>query len=343
MRALRIRPVGCRAGAWPAVLALGVLLLTLSSACTAGASGEARGVGDVGDRSTQAGAAAPAKTLFVPLRYYVGDEVEAIVSLVGSSGSNFVAGGASGGGVELRPGSGLPNPGPHANPVLRSVKIERSSRGWEARLTFVPWSPGPGAIPAISAKGFSIPPVAYNVSSVLGPEEGELAPPRPQREPPGTAIYLYGFAGLVLAIILGALGTAAYLIPAARVLLARWRAAQAFRRLRRGLEYLLRGLESADPRLFYAALARELRIYLAERIEARIPTLSASEIAGLPDSLFPAPGLRESAAALIAETEYGRYSGELRPGPGAVPRLRAAAERARRLGESAEEAIDARL
>jgi len=288
------------------------------------------------DASPSASPSAKAKPLFVPTRFLVGDEVEALVPLPGVEAKLDS-------GFELKPGSGLPQQGASADPVLRSVAMERTSQGWEARIRFVPWSPGPGVIPSISARGFIVPTISYNVSSSLGAEERDPAPPRPQREPPGTAVYLYGFAGLVLALVLGALGFAAYVVPAARGVLARWRAAQAFRRLRRVTTFLCRGLESTVPELFYAALARELRIYLAQRVEPLIPNLSSTELACLPESSFPAPGIRENAASLIAETERGRYSGELEVGALAAPVLRAAADRALALGAATEEAIDARL
>lgn len=283
------------------------------------------------------GPAGPSSAVvFVPFRYYAGDEVEALVALGEVPG-------ASGGGFELKPGSGLPAPGPFADPVIRSIAVARTKAGWEARILFVSWSPGPGSLPSIGARGFLIPAVSYNVSSSLGPGDRDAAPPRPQREPPGTAVYLYGFAALVLALVLAALGTALYLVPAALSLLARRRAAQAIRRLRRSLAFLSRGLDTALPELFYAALARELRIYLAARVEPRAPNLSSGELAALPEEAFPAPGLRERAASLVAETERGRYALELSPGPGAAAMLRAAAERTLALGEAAEEAIDARV
>lgn len=274
--------------------------------------------------------------VFVPFHYYVGDEVEALVSLGEVPG-------ASGKGFELKPGSGLPSSGPSTDPVIRSIAVAPTKAGWEAKITFVPWSPGPGSLPAIGARGFLIPAVSYDVSSTLGPAARDLAPPRPQREPPGTVLYLYLFAAFALALALAAFGTALYLVPAARSLLARRRAAQAIRRLRRSVAFLSRGLDTARPELFYAALARELRLYLAARVVPRAPNLSSTELAALPDGTFPARGLREGAAALVAETERGRYALELSPGPGAAAILRAAADRTLALGEAAEEAIDARL
>jgi hypothetical protein len=274
--------------------------------------------------------------VFLPLKYYAGDEVEALVPL-----GDFPD--APSKSFELKPGAGLPNSNSFADPVIRSVSIQRSSTGWEAEIFFVPWSPGPGILPSIGARGIVVPSVSYNVASSLAPDDRDVAPPRPQHEPPGTALYLYGFAILVLVIALLGMGAALYLVPAARAILARRRRALAYRRLRRSLAFLSRGLESAVPELFYAALARELRLYLAERIESRIPNLSSKELAALSENIFPAKGIRESAAALVAETERGRYAGELAAGPQAAAILRTSVDRAIALGAATEEAIDARL
>ncbi|MGO8692989.1 MAG: hypothetical protein ACLQMF_04875 [Rectinemataceae bacterium] len=280
--------------------------------------------------------AAESTAVFLPPGYFAGDEVEALVPL-----GNFPNAPAEG--FTLRPGAGLPAPGAFADPAIRSVTIERTASGWEAKILFVPWSPGPGGLPAIGARGILVPPVSYDVSSSLGPDDRDLAPPRPQREPPGTALYLYGFAALALVLALSSIGAALYLVPAARAILVRWKAAQAYRRLCRSVTFLSRGLESAVPELFYAALARELRLYLAERIERRVPNLSSTEFAALPEALFPAAGIRESAAALVAETERGRYAGELAAGSASAAILRSAADRAIALGTATEEALDARL
>lgn len=329
--------VPCSIAAFALVAAALALVPALGLVSCAVPGQHASAAGATGGSELKSGTSpAESAAVFVPLRYLVGDEVEALIPL-----GEHPEGPSKG--FELRLGAGLPLTGAFADPVIRSVTVERGSSGWDARILFVPWSPGPGILPSMAARGMVIPPVPYNVSSSLGSEGCDAAPSRPQREPPGTALYLYGFAGFVLFLALSALGAALYLVPAARAILARWRAAQAFRRLRRSVAFLSRGSESAVPELFYAALARELRIYLAERIEPRSPNLSATEFAALPEETFPAPGIRESAAALIGETERGRYAGELAAGPSTAAILRAAAERAIALGGAAEEAIDAGL
>jgi len=264
---------------------------------------------------------------FTPTEFGAGEEVQAVLVL---TGLDFASGFA------LKPGSGLPS---SEDPELREVSLARTPRGWELKIRFVPWSPGPGRIPSISAKGAVLPSVPYVVASRLGPAEREISPPRPQREPPGTALYLYGIAGAALLLVLATVGSVAYLVPAGRALLARWKAAQAYRQLCRSLDYLSAGASVSEPAAFYAALSRALRLYLAARVDGRAPALTASEIAALPSSAFPASGLRDEAAAVFAEAETARYAGES-PGP---ELMRETVRRARDLATAAEEALDARL
>lgn len=269
----------------------------------------------------------PSRAQFSPKLFGPGEEVHALLLLPGiEAASGFV----------LKAGSGLPA---SEDPELRELALTKTQRGWELVIRFVPWSPGPGRIPSISAHGVLFPSIPYSTGSRLESEAREIASPRPQREPPGTAFYLYGLAGAALFIALACVASIAYLLPAARALLARWRAAQAFKMLCRSLDYLEAGTAVSEPAAFYAALSRALRLYLAERIDARAPALTASEFAALPASTFPASGLRDLAASLFAEAEQARYAGEM---PGGVA-MKDAAKRVRNLAEAAEEALDARL
>ncbi len=274
----------------------------------------------------------------VPLRYSAGDEVILQAPILPDGGETLAA-------LDLKPGSGLPAQAGDADPELRWLKLSQAQGGWTLSLCFVPWSPGAGRLPALRAGGVSIPALPYAALSLLGPEDRDPSPPRPQRVPPRTALYLYGSAGVLVALVLLALLVAFYLVPAARTLLARRRAAQAFRRLEKSLDYLESEAESADPAAFFAALSRALRLYLAARALPSAPALTASEIALLPELDFPAPGTRDRAAALIARGDRARYGGETpaRGGASSGQELALAAREARAIGQETEEAIDARL
>jgi hypothetical protein len=241
--------------------------------------------------------------------------------------------------LDLKPGSGLPEDAVEADPELRELRLSKTPSGWLLSLRFVPWSPGPLSLPAMRLRGMLIPAVPYSAASVLGPEDREPSPPRRQCDPPGTVLFLYGLAGLLLALALGAAGTAAYLVPAARALLARRRAAQAFGRFAKGLDYLAAEAGSAEPSAFFAALSRAFRLYLASRALPSAPVLTASELSVLPESAFPAPATKDKAARFLAYADKVRYGGEM-PGRAA---LVSAVDEARAIGEANEEAILARL
>jgi hypothetical protein len=271
------------------------------------------------------------KLAFVPARFLVGEEVEAwaLVSVSGAEPQSF----------SVKAGDGLPSASAQADPELRSLSLARGSGGWELRMRFIAWSPGAGRLPALEVRGYAIPAMEYTANSVLGPQDRDAAPPKPQLDPPGTALYLYGFAGLALILVLLVLGTVLYVVPAAASLLSRRQAAQARRALGRSLAFLSRTVPGAAPAAFYAALARALRIYLGSRVLPEAPALTPSEFSALGEERFPGPGIRDEAAALLAETDAVRYAGEAAD----ESRMRRALSRAVRLGDAAEEALDARL
>lgn len=276
----------------------------------------------------------------LPLHYFAGDEVVATVSLIPAPGEKIIA-------LDLGPkeigkllgyGDGASSP----DPELESLKLERELSRWKLTLRFRPWSPGSGSLPALKVKGIALPPLPYAAASVLGPEDRELAPPRPQANPPGTALYLYGFLGSLLLLGLGIAGWAAYLLPASRALIARRKAALAFKRLERRLDYLESESGTADPAAFYAALSRSLRLYLAARVLPEAPALTAAEIASLPEAAFPAPETKVRTAALISRTDEARYGPSGAEGEGAQA-LAAAASEVRAIAAANEEALGARL
>jgi hypothetical protein len=163
----------------------------------------------------------------------------------------------------------------------------------------------------------------------------------------GIGVLLVALALLALLVIFVAL----YLVPAARALLARRRAALAFKRLEASIDYLLGEAASAEASAFLAALLRALRLYLAARALPGAEALTASELSALPEAAFPAPATRDRAAALVALADRHRYGGAMagtRAGPAAAassPRdfLESAAREAVAICRANEEALLARL
>jgi hypothetical protein len=261
------------------------------------------------------------RVAFLPARFCVGEEVEAI-ALVHFDAASIEA-------FAAKAGAGLPAAPGQADPELR----------WELHWRFVAWTPGKGRIPAMELRGLSIPAVDYQAYSVLGPQDRDLSPPKPQLDPPGTSLYLYGFAAFVLLLVFIVFAVVSWLLPAARALLERRKAAQARKVLARTLSWLGKELRTARPSDFYAALARALRNYLAIRVLPAAPALTPAEVAALREDSFPAPGLRDEVSDLLAESDAVRYAGA----PADIPRMREAIARAAKLGDTAEEALDARL
>jgi hypothetical protein len=258
----------------------------------------------------------------IPARYYAGDEVSLQATVRADSGEKLVP-------LALRPGSGLSAQGEASDPELRELRIG--------------WSPGPGSIPELRLKGLRVPAIGYSAASILGPDERDPQPPRPQRDLPGTAFYLALFAALLLVLAALGLVVALWLVPAARSRLATRRAALAFRRLERSLDYLESEIGSADPASYYAALSRALRLYLAARALPEALALTAAEIARLPEGAFPAPATKARTVELFSLADRVRYGGEGYAEADRRARLESAAEEARAIGNETEEALLARV
>jgi hypothetical protein len=277
--------------------------------------------------------------VYLPIRYSAGDEVLARTLVLPEAGEVLAA-------LDLKPGAGLAKQAEEADPELREILLSKTPEGWLLQVRFVPWSASAGSLPELRQKGFRLPALPYAASSVLGPEDREPSPPRPQRDPPGILLYLYGLAGILLFLVLGSFASAAYLIPAARRLIARRRAALAFARLEKSLDFLASEAGSADPAAYFAALTRALRLYLAARALPEAPSLTAPELAALPEAAFPAPATKDRAAALVARADRVRYGSAQRGGSGpetGKAALLAAAAEARAIGRANEEVLLARV
>jgi len=271
------------------------------------------------------------KLVFAPALFYAGEEVEALVVASGTGGDPES--------FDLTAKSGLPERGSFANPEIKRVSLKKAGDSWEIRYRFVPWTPGPGKLRGFSAKGSLIPGFDYSVEAAVKPGERDLEGPKPQRDPPGTALYLYGFAGFALLFALGIVAAAGWLLPAARALMARRRAAEAYTALEKSLDYLEGEVESVEPKAFCAVFSHALRLYLSARLIDRAEALTPAELAVLAEDRFPVPGLRDEAVSLLRASDTARFSSE----GFALERMRDSVRRAREFGSRAEEALDAFL
>ncbi|MEI6876490.1 MAG: hypothetical protein WCL50_15325, partial [Spirochaetota bacterium] len=236
---------------------------------------------------------------FTPEPLRVGQRSNALVELAFAGGEPEA--------FSLVAGTGLPLLGADDDPELSSARLEKRGSTWLMTLVFIPWSPGPATLPALRIGDIRFPAVRYEVESALarameaglatGP--GEISPPRPQRDPPGTALYLYGFLGLCVALVALALSLAFWIIPGARALLARWKAREAWLALSRTLDWLESNEGVTDPAPYYALLSRSLRTFLAKRLIAEAESLTPGEMDSLPADRYPDEAFREALSALL--------------------------------------------
>ncbi len=268
---------------------------------------------------------------YYPPSYGPGETVTVLVPIAPESGEELAE-------MSLVPGSGLPLGDGLSDPELLGLDIAKSDGRWNLRARFVAWSPVEGTIEGFRAGGIGLPAIPYRAVARLRPEDIDPTSPRPQELPPGAAFALYGLLGGLAALGLAVFGFVAYLLPAARRLIARWKAGQAFRRLSKSLDYLAAQAGSADPAAYSAALGRALRNYLAARFLPQAPALTPGELSALSETDFPAPSTRDRTAALLSWMDELRFGGA----PVRAAELEEAADKARRVAAENEEALLAR-
>jgi len=287
--------------------------------------------------ATAAPTARLGKVTFSPTVFLVGQTVTATVDLVVDGGEPEV--------FSLSPGAGLPAPTADADPELRSASLAKGAAGWVLSLVFVPWSPGPGRLPSMVVGSLRSPEIRYVTASVLGGKGGandasarDLSPPKPQRDPPGTTLYLYGFLLVAATVLFIIIAFYLWVLPGARALLARWKSREAWVALTRTLDWLETNGGSGDAAPFYALLSRAFRLYLSKRFIEEAEALTPGEFSALPPSRLPDPGFGKEVSRLLGEADLARFAGQ----PFAAPARLAALRRARELATTAEEGADVR-
>jgi len=278
-----------------------------------------------------AAATVEGRPTYYPSSYGPGETVTVLVAIAPEPGEDLAE-------LSLAPGSGLPPGDGLSDPELLGVDIAKNNGRWTMRARFVAWSPVEGIIEGFKSGGIGLPAIPYRATPHLGPNDIDPSSPRPQVLPPGAALALYGLLGALAAVGLGLFGSAAYLVPATRRLIAGWKAGQAFRRLSKSLEYLAAQAGSADPAAYSAALGRALRNYLSCRFLPEAPALTPGELSSLPEAAFPAPSTRDRAADLLSWADEVRFGGS----PASAAELEGAADKARQVAAENEEAILAR-
>ncbi len=275
-------------------MAAGLLcrIAALAALALAGAAGIAAQAGPEPSASLSVG--------FQPARFHAGEKARALVAL--GSGNPGVPPFS----IDKGQGFGALDARPELEILEASLSSTRS--GWLYSVTFIPWAPGAGTIPALSIGGRRFPSIKFAAIATTGADDRVPGPRRPQVDPPGTALYLYASLALLAAFVLFALAFAYWILPGARALLVAWRSREAFRILSRTLDWLDANVEGPE-REWYALLSRSLRIYVARRLIPEAEALTPAEIAALPPAGLPENGFKDGLSSLLGESDRVRYAG----------------------------------
>lgn len=227
-----------------------------------------------------------------PAEFFVGDRATARYLLPGGSPLAFELGAAD-----------LPQTDKLS---LRSLSVRRDASGAVALLVFASYAAGDTALPAIAAKGVSLPAARARTLSVLGPGNPAPSPPAPPVAPPGAALDL----ALSAALALGAVALVVFVLTAGRRLVARlveaYRQGLPPRRLLRAAEELEGMSGAASSAAFYQALFAALRPFLGWAAGRDFGPLTRPEMARALDAF---PVLLEGAAPILERGDLARFAG----------------------------------
>jgi hypothetical protein len=230
----------------------------------------------------QTPASAPAKetsnlvteTVFVPQVYYVGDLVEARLTLLLPEGK------------ALLPPLSLPT----QNWVLiRDVQVRHDPPFERVTIKFVPFAPGVKPLPTLVLGDISLDGVLVSTNSLLAKDDpADLSPPRDQLLLPHTEIFVF-LAFLVIIVLPLAVWRSSK--PVAALVHLLWKRSdrhRAWRQLTKDLRRLqTRALALKGPE-FYTQFSILVRTYLGSRFDRDFRTLTAAEVRVLLQPLPPA-------------------------------------------------------
>lgn len=233
--------------------------------------------------------------------------------------------------------SGFADPGRFGPQILSATTTRRGGIGRDAAsplitVRFVAWKPGPGALPALTLGGLSIPPLRFECQSSLAAGDRRSPEPLPQLDPPGLYRQLYMLGGAVILVTLGVILFATRMVPWLRALADRWAYAQARREFDTMLERLEHESGSAED---WAVFCAGLRRFAGSRARLDLSALTASELAALGSDAIPG-GVGAEASALVSIGDEVRFAGR------SGPHLASATARARSLADALDQATDPR-
>lgn len=215
-------------------------------------------------------AAAPAESytitesVVLPSEYYVGDRAELRVRVQTAAG------------VELSLPAALPESAWAEFHGIRLFPIDAQRS--EIRLSFTAFRPGTQTLPAFNLGGITLRGLTVHVSSVLEDGRTEPAPAEPPMLLPTTRLRMALFAAVLLVgpLLLWVLFRVGRVQVA--LLIAGYRNAQPYRKLRRTLRGLESELAQLDARSFYIVLLEDLRRYFSRRLRRDLVSATSFEI-----------------------------------------------------------------
>ncbi len=204
------------------------------------------------------------ESVVLPSEYHVGDRAELRVR-VRTAGS-----------VELSVPASLPEAAWAVFHDMRLFPIDAQQT--EIRVSFTAFRPGTQTLPAVDLGGITLSGLTVRVASVLEEGRTEPAPLEPPMLLPTTRLRLAAFVAL---ITIGPLLIWMVLrIGRGQVshLLARYRRAQPYRRLRKSLKRLESSIEELDARSYYIVLLEDVRRYFTRKLGRDLMSATSMEI-----------------------------------------------------------------
>jgi len=214
------------------------------------------------------------ESVFVPPVYFVGDLVEARLTLLLPEGKS------------LLPPLSLPT---QSWVLIRDVQVRHDPPFERVTVKFVPFATGVKSLPPLVLGDITLEGVRISTNSLLGKSTPtELMPPRDQLLLPHTELLL--FLSFLFLIVLP-LAVWRFLRPVGLLVQKLWKRSdrhRAWRALNKDLKKLQAKALSLKGPEFYTQFTRLVRLYLGARFDRDFQTLTAAEVRFLLQPLPPA-------------------------------------------------------
>lgn len=214
------------------------------------------------------------ETIFVPSVSYVGDLVEARLTLLLPEGA------------VLLPPLSLPS---QTWVLIRDVQVRHDPPFERVTIKYIPFAPGVKTLPSLVMGDITLDGVKISTNSLLGKESAsELQPPREQLLLPHTELVIFLAFLFLIVLPLAIWRFSRPLIMLFRALWKRSDRHRAWRQLNKDLRKLQSKALSIKGPEFYTQFSLLARTYLGGRFDRDFTTLTASEVRVLLQPLPPA-------------------------------------------------------